>query len=103
MVDDLTGLPMDKVIVYSGDEVAKAETNANGFFQLILPLPEDEKSIINRGKLLFEKNGYTTELRQNFDMWPNGDAIFQVRMKKGSGLHKVNIIQKREANRVILR
>jgi len=102
IVDDATGMPLDKVVIYSADKIANSLTKKNGFFQLILPLAENENAVENRGTLYFKKNNYTTEVRQKFDMWPSGDVILQIRMKKGVGLNKENIIQNRDVNRLLL-
>ncbi|GEM_PF-1266520 len=98
VADDATGKPIDNVSVYSKDKRAETVSKTNGFFQLILPLAENENVVEGRGTLLFAKGNYTTEVRENFDMWPNGDMILQIRMKKGTGNHTEDIINGREAS-----
>lgn len=102
IADNATGKPIENVEVRSADKKAKTFSKSNGFFQLTLPLAENENIVEERGTLFFEKASYTTEVRQNFDMWPNGDLILQVRMKKGTGLSKEDILPTRKANREIL-
>lgn len=102
VVDDAAGKPLDNVEIYSADKKSKTFSKSNGFFQLILPLAEKENAVEDRGTLFFEKGNYTTEVRQNFDMYPNGDIILQIRMNRGSGINKTDILQTRKANREIL-
>lgn len=97
VVDDDTGKPVEGVSVFSEDNKVKALSGKDGFFQLILPLPNDQSEIARRGILHFEKVGYTNEIRTNFDMWPNGDMILQIRFHRGSGNRSEEIIKTRTA------
>lgn len=96
IVDDLTGKPLENVIIHTVDNAAKTETNSIGFFQLFIPLPTLKDNINERNALIFEMNTYKTEIRENFDMWPSGDCIIQIRLKTGVGINKENIIKNRQ-------
>ncbi len=102
VVDDATGQPLENVQVFSEDKKATTESGKDGYFELILPLPANYNEIIDRGKLLFEKSGYKTELRYNFDMWPSGDLILQLRLQTGTGVNTDEVIKKRDASYIII-
>lgn len=102
VVDDYSGNPLDSVLIYSEDKKAKTYSKKNGFYQLVLPLPESEKTAAARGTVYFKKKNYTTEVRQNFDIFPNGDIIIPMRLTKGTGVNRVEIIQKRIAERTVI-
>ncbi len=101
MADEL-GLPLDSVLVYSADKAARTVTDKRGYFKLVLPLPVSEAQVEARNRVLFTRYGYTTEARQRFDMWPNGDAMLKIRLKRGIGVHTVDIVNKREPMRSVL-
>lgn len=102
ILDDSTRKPLEHVEVYTEDNIEKTFSNKSGFFQLIIPLAEKEEEVQSRGTIYFKLNQYITEERENFDMWPNGDFIFKIKLKKGSGLNKKEVIQNRKINRTIL-
>lgn len=99
VVDDAAGKPLTGVMISTIDDEVNTYTDSNGYYLLRIPLANDREGITRRGTLLFEKSKYTTEIRQQFDMWGNGDMILPVRMQKGSGEHVVNILEKREPYR----
>lgn len=102
IVDDFSGKPLSGVNIFSNDNIMNTTSQSNGFFKLILPLPESENSVSDRNKLLFEKSDYITESRKNFDMYPQGDIILQIRMKKGKGENSEDILTNRKASVTIL-
>ncbi|HPI28997.1 MAG TPA: hypothetical protein PLS26_00595 [Bacteroidales bacterium] len=97
IVDEISGKPLNHVKVYLKDNTASAFSKENGYFVLSAPLPEKEAEIADRNILIFEKDDYITEIRKNFDMWPYGDAIIQIRMNKGTGTHEADIILSRQS------
>jgi hypothetical protein len=101
VVDDFTGEPLNNVAICTEDRAAKAITDKRGFFKLIIPLAENARQVELRGTIYFVRENFNTEVRDNFDMWSNGDYIFQIRMGKGSGINKSKIVQNREALRTI--
>lgn len=101
IVDDLTGNPLTGVEVYTADKIGITYSNENGFFQLNIPLSEEEQQVELRGTIYFKLNNYITEVRQKFDMWSNGDAIFKIRMTAGSGLNSVSVLENRQPSREI--
>lgn len=96
IIDELTGLPINNVLVYSQDKVQETKTNDKGYFQIVLPLPINKNSINGRSTLIFTKPNYKKEVRTNFDMTPMGDLILQIRMNVGTGVNKEKILMKRE-------
>jgi hypothetical protein len=102
VVADELGLPLDSVLVYSADKAARTVTDKRGYFKLVLPLPVSDAQVEARNKVLFARQGYTTEVRQRFDMWPNGDAMLKIRLTRGSGVHTVDIVKKREPMRAVI-
>ncbi len=97
VVDDVTGLPLHGVDIRILDNTGSTQSDEKGHFQLAIPLPDKHVSTRNRNSLSFEKSGFTTEVRENFDMWPNGDMILIIRMLHGGGTNVERIIQKRDA------
>jgi hypothetical protein len=97
IVDDATGRPIKEVEVYSLDKTAKSISSASGLFQIQIQLPSALNEVEKKNTLVFSASGYATEVRENYDMWPNGDAILQIRMKKGEGENREKIILRREA------
>ena len=102
VVADELGLPLDSVLVYSADKAARTVTDWRGYFKLVLPLPLSDAQVEARNKVLFARYGYTTEVRQRFDMWPDGDAMLKIRLTRGSGVHTVDVVKKREPMRAVL-
>ncbi len=98
IVDDLTGKPIDGVKVSSKDKICEAISRRDGFFQLILPLADHGSEVPLRNNLQFERSGYNTEIRENFDMWSNGDLILRIRMVRGNGANKEKVLRNREAS-----
>lgn len=96
IVDDESGEPIQNVQVFSQDGKGKTSSDKNGFYQLILPLPENQNSISSRNVLVIQKIGYVTEIRQDFDMWENGDMILSFRLHKGTGANRESVITERK-------
>lgn len=103
LTDETTGLPLAGVTVTSADKIVATTTDSTGHYLLLLPLAENENELTQRGILIFTKDGYTTEIRERFDMWPNGDLILPLRMSKGAGANTANVIEKREIHRELLK
>lgn len=102
IVDDFTGAPLEKVKINTSDDIVKTYSTKKGFFQIIIPLAESDDDAKLRGTIYFSLDHYITEVRENFDMWSNGDYVFKIKMVKGSGLNKVSVIKNREVSREIL-
>jgi hypothetical protein len=98
IVDDNSAKPLTGVKIFQEDKSTQTSSDKNGFFQFHVALPRKSDSISKRNSLVFQKNGYSTEIRRNFDMWPNGDMILQIRMKKGGGTHEEKILLNRNAS-----
>lgn len=102
LVDDQTGQPMQGVAIATLDGSATVKTDARGFFALSVSLPTDATDLTRRNTVRFAKAGYVEESYSNFDMWPNGDVVLQVRLRKGSGLNHVNVLPNRGATIVVI-
>ncbi|GAA4470338.1 hypothetical protein GCM10023093_31440 [Nemorincola caseinilytica] len=96
VIDDATGLPLSNVTVKAADGSASAVSDSGGLYRLILPLPTNKTELTGRDVLHFAQEGYTTEQRSHFDLWPDGDMILNIRMKQGAGSHSETIVTKRE-------
>jgi hypothetical protein len=101
-IDDVTGKPLSDVEIFSKDGVARSKSDKKGFFHIVVPLAYNKDQLKDRGVILYKKEKYKTEIRENFDMWPNGDAIVKIRMVRGNGQNRVRVIQDREVNQVVL-
>ncbi|HEY3251410.1 MAG TPA: SpoIID/LytB domain-containing protein, partial [Ignavibacteria bacterium] len=78
VVDDETGEPLNSVIV-KDESNSNASTNANGYFEFYLQAVCEKRSFVN---LTFNKAGYSVEEYKDFELFPNTDFIFTVRLKK---------------------
>lgn len=81
VVDDVTGLPLGNVELKNGNSKIIAETDAEGYFHVFLPAVCEQRTILD---LKFEKVSYNSEQYSKFEITPNTDFIFTVRMKRGS-------------------
>lgn len=99
LTDEETGLPLAGVKVTTTDKIATTTTDSMGHYLLQLPLAQNESELGKRGTLIFTKDGYTTEIKERFDMWPHGDLILPITMHKGIGTNRTNVIEKREIHR----
>lgn len=102
IVDEYKGAPLERVKINTSDEIVKTFSSKKGFFQIMIPLPESDDDAKLRGTIYFSLDQYITEVRENFDMWSNGDYVFKIKMIKGSGLNRVSVIDNREVSREIL-
>lgn len=103
LTDETTGLPIAGATVAPADKIVTTTTDSKGHYLLLLPLAGNENELTQRGRLVFTKDGYTTEIRERFDMWPYGDLILPLRMSKGAGANTANVIEKREIHRELLK
>ncbi len=102
VVDDGTGRPVHGASVRALDRSATTTTDVRGFFSLVVPLPSGSTDLTSRNTVLFSMATYSVESYSNFDMWPEGDVIFQVRLKKGAETNHVNVLPNRGASIVVL-
>ena len=79
VVDDVTGEPLSNVSLYNSSSQL-SQTDAEGFFQVYVPANCDARTMLD---LKFGKEPYNNELYDSFEVTPNTDFIFTVRMKKG--------------------
>src|SRR4030095_14165471 len=92
-VDDITGTPLAGVVLKDAISKTLAITDANGYFEVMLPAVCEERTLIN---LTFVKEPFTDTKYESFELTPNTDFIFTVRMKSdGSKVHN-NIPEKCE-------
>lgn len=80
VVDDITGEPLNNVSLFSGNTAQLTQTDAEGYFQVYVPANCDTRTMLD---LKFEQATYNNELYNSFEVTPNTDFIFTVRMKKG--------------------
>jgi hypothetical protein len=93
--DELTGMPIENVKVFSTNGRANSTTDKNGFFKMMLPLvTEGETAPL----LSFQKNNYKNELRKNFDIYPYGDLTLKIKMQKGAGENTADVVLNRPAS-----
>ena len=78
-VDDITGEPLGNVKIKDGKSNVLGSTGINGYFEFSLPASCDTKTPVD---LIFEKQPYYPEKYQSFEITPNTDFIFTVRMRK---------------------
>lgn len=79
VVDDVTGEPLSNVSLYNSS-TQFTQTDAEGYFQVYVPANCDSRTMLD---LKFGKEPYNNELYNRFEVTPNTDFIFTVRMKRG--------------------
>ena len=80
VVDDITGEPLVDVALTDGSSKTLAKTDGTGYFQVELPAVCEQRTTLD---LNFEKAPYNKEEYNSFEITPNTDFIFTVRMKSG--------------------
>jgi len=101
VVDDLSGVPLENVRIYTKDSIYNTYTNLEGYFQLSIKLPKQHQ-VSERNNLLFSKSEYISENINNFDMYPLGDLGLKIRLKKGSGINLNGIISHRDPEIIVI-
>jgi hypothetical protein len=81
VVDDITGEPLNGVALKDASSKTYTVTDANGYFEVLLPAQCEVRTILD---LYFEKQPYSRAEYKSFEITPNTDFIFTVRMKNGS-------------------
>lgn len=88
VVDDITGQPLVNVALMDGSSKILTKTDINGYFQVHVPAKCEERTMLD---MYFEKAPYGNEHYSSFEITPNTDFIFTVRMKssfrKGLAIH----------------
>jgi len=77
-VDDRTGEPLANVKVTDGNARSLTQTDAAGYFEFTLPADCDNRTYID---LAFDKSPYSIKKYDRFELTPNTDFIFTVRLK----------------------
>jgi len=78
VVDDVTGAPLTGVSLKDAASGTIAVTDANGYFEVMLPAVCEERTVLD---LYFEKMPYGKAEFRSFEITPNTDFVFAVRMK----------------------
>lgn len=84
VVDDLTGIPINSVVIKDLRTNLSVNTNTKGYFEFSLPSSCDIRSTAD---LYFEKPGYVAEVYNDFEITPATDFIFTIRLKNGNTKH----------------
>lgn len=83
VVDDESGRPLANVRVSSLPSGSSTRSDARGYFELAVPLPEPGNT--SPISLSFARGGYVTEHRLNLELWPGGDWTYRIRLRPGNG------------------
>lgn len=81
VVDDVTGQPVSGTMLKDLSSKIIAITDANGYFEVQLPALCETRTILD---LYFEKIPYAKAEYKSFEITPNTDFIFTVRMKSAA-------------------
>lgn len=84
VTDGASGMPLAGVKISASGTGISSTTDSDGYFQLHLPLS------LPTGSLIFEKAGYSSQMRKNIELWPNGDWRYRIRLSPGNGQETVN-------------
>ncbi len=80
-VNDITGEPLSNVKITDGISKIYALTGSDGYFEFTAPAVCETRTAID---ITFEKSPYKNEVYTQFEITPNTDFIFTVRMKNAS-------------------
>ncbi len=80
-----SGQPLSHVRVASLPSGVETTTDARGFFQISIPLQSEAERAVTPATLVFSRDGYKSQERQNIELSPFGDLTLLVSMKEGAG------------------
>ena len=84
VVDDDSREPLAGVHVSSLPSGAETETDARGFFRFYVPVQTRSEASNSPACLVFEKAGYSRQIRLNLELWSRGDWTYRVRLAPGA-------------------
>ena len=79
VVDENTGNPLNNVSVKDASSKVLGFTDSEGYFEISVPANCDNRNFIT---LNFEKASYNTKIYRDFEITPNTDYIFTVRLNR---------------------
>lgn len=85
VVDEKTHQPLPGVTVRTNGREIK--TDAAGFYRIYLPLASNTIT----PRLEFHRAGFQSEIRDNIETWSNGDWIYNISLKQGMGLNRIDV------------
>jgi hypothetical protein len=77
------GAPLTGVEVLAGASGLRTTTDGTGYFELSVPAPAG--GTLEGGSLFFTLAGYRALEQSHLELWPGGDWLLQVRLKRGAG------------------
>lgn len=80
-VDDITGEALGNVIINDGKSNITSTTNSRGYFEFYLPAKCDIRTVAD---ISFSSAGYSNKEFNEFEITPETDYIFTVRMERSS-------------------
>ncbi|MBN8586346.1 MAG: T9SS type A sorting domain-containing protein [Ignavibacteria bacterium] len=89
VVDENTGAPLGNTTIKDASLRVLGTTDADGYFELYFPANCDKRTLVT---LNFEKTPYSTKIYKDFEITPNTDFIFTVRLKQGSDNFSLNTL-----------
>jgi hypothetical protein len=87
--DGATGQALAGARVRVAGTALAAVTNARGYFELRVPIPAAAKGMPT-ADVVFEADGYVSELHAHVELQANSDWIYRVRLERGSGARTVD-------------
>lgn len=90
IVDEDSSEPLGGVRVASTPSGVQSVTDARGFYQIYLPVPEDATEVMANVSVAFEKPGYQARQQQYWELWSGGDWTYNVRLHRGAGREVVD-------------
>ncbi len=101
IVGEESGQPLANVRVSSAPSGAESFSDKRGFFQIAVPLQDNEEWKASPAVLTFSKSGFQTQENRNLELWSNGDWIYRVRLSSGTGTNVVDQFGKRTQSDVM--
>ncbi len=77
--------PLENVRVVSWPSGTETQTDARGFFKILVPLQNDTEWVASPARLVFAKDGFKSEERQNLELSPYGDFVLRIALTPGTG------------------
>ena len=90
IVDEDAGTPLRGVRVSSAPGGVESSSDARGFYQLYVPVPEGASPETAAASLLVEKPGYQAQEHQHLELWSRGDWTYNLRLQRGGGHQTVD-------------
>jgi hypothetical protein len=96
VIGEDTGQPLANTIVRAEPSGRETRTDSQGHFQVHVPVQTRAEARSSPARLRFTHPGYGTLEHRYLELWSNGDWVYRIRLRTGSG---EQIVDERELRR----